>query len=205
MRAGYDLAAAVYDQRRQGHRKRARWSRIDAPQLAIARGAGRVLEIGCGTGRLLAQAKATTRVGIDLSTAMLTEADPSIWRVAADAHALPFADGAFDAILAGNGVFRYLDYPRAFAECARVLSPGGRLAVHQYAARTWSLRGRTQSSDLHLRDVKELTAPASRAGLCAESVKLLRAFQLWPYVLPVPTWLGGHFWSYATVVFRKPA
>ncbi|HET6612154.1 MAG TPA: class I SAM-dependent methyltransferase [Kofleriaceae bacterium] len=207
VREGYEVAAAGYDDRRQDRRHRARWARIDRPQLAIARGAERVLEIGCGTGRLLAQTRARYRVGIDLSTAMLRSANESIARVAADAHALPFADATFDAVLAGNAVFRYLDYPRAFAECARVLTGGGRLAVHQYAARTWRTFGRPRASTgdrLHLRHPDELCVPAAAAGLATESVILLRAFRLWPYVLPVPAWAAGApLWSYATVIFRK--
>src|SRR5690606_25417886 len=114
--------------------------------------------------------------------------------VRADAQALPFADGSFDAILAPRGLFRYLDYERAFQECARVLAPGGRLAVHQYAARTWSLRDLARTSirgptgapasgparasegparpaparhdgdTLHVHHLEELCAPARRAG-----------------------------------------
>ncbi len=44
-------------------------------------------------------------------------------------EALPFADGAFDAVIS-NGVFNLSpDKARAFAEAARVLRPGGRLAL----------------------------------------------------------------------------
>src|SRR5256885_17207919 len=39
-------------------------------------------------------------------------------------------------------LLRYLDYGRTFAECARVLRRGGRLAVHQYSRRTLILRPR---------------------------------------------------------------
>ncbi|MEM9491972.1 MAG: class I SAM-dependent methyltransferase, partial [Myxococcota bacterium] len=139
VRASYDRAAAGYDRRHAQARSAARFRRIEAPMRAIAR-AGRVLEIGCGTGRLLAQCSAAVRVGIDLSPGMLERAPVGLGRVCGDAHALPFADASFDAIIAGKGVFRYLDPAPAFRECARVLVAGGRLAVHQYAAKTWSPR-----------------------------------------------------------------
>jgi ArsR family transcriptional regulator len=47
----------------------------------------------------------------------------------ADVHALPFADGSFDAILLFH-TLTYAERPaRALAECARVLRPGGRLVL----------------------------------------------------------------------------
>src|SRR5690606_28633707 len=107
--------------------------------LAAVRGRARILELGVGTGRLLAdlaRAPGTrTAIGVDVSAAMLAEAARKRLAVArADAHHLPFADARFDAILAGGGVFRYLDTPAALAECARVLVPDGVLAIHQFAA-----------------------------------------------------------------------
>lgn len=141
IRTGYDRAAAGYDRAHAEPRTLARDRAIDRPQLAAAAGARRVLELGCGTGRLLGRCAAPLRIGIDLSPAMLAVAHGRGIAVAvADAHRLPLADAGFDAILAGKGVFRYLDPPAALAECARVLAPGGQLAVHQYSARTWGPR-----------------------------------------------------------------
>lgn len=213
VRAVYDAAAADYDRRHGDPRSERRFRIIDAPQRRATRDARRVLELGCGTGRLLAQVDAPVRIGLDLSPDMLRRArQRGLAVVLADAHALPFADGSFDAVLAGKGMFRYLDYERAFAECARVLAPGGRLGVHQYAARTWSVRdlapGRRAHApahaSLHLRHVAELHAPARRAGLQVAATHLWRSVRVPPYVLPVPVWLPGHFWSHCTVIFRKP-
>jgi SAM-dependent methyltransferase len=212
VRAAYDAAAADYDRRHGDARSERRGRIIDAPQHRAAEGARRVLELGCGTGRLLAKIHAPVRVGVDISPAMLARArQRGLAVVAADAEALPFADGSFDAILAPRGLFRYLDYERGFRECARVLAPGGRLAVHQYAARTWSLRdlGRGRVIDqvddgLHVRRLDELYAPAGRAGLRVASAHLWRAVRVPPYALPIPTWLPGRFWSHCTVVFARP-
>ncbi len=52
--------------------------------------------------------------------------------VVADALALPFADGAFDAITVAFGVRNFADRLVAFRECARVLRPGGRLWVLEF-------------------------------------------------------------------------
>lgn len=213
VRAAYDAAAPDYDRRHGDPRSERRFRIIDAPQRRAARGARRVLELGCGTGRLLARVGAPVRIGVDLSPAMLRVARRrGLAVVLADAHGLPFAAGSFDAILAGKGTFRYLDYERAFAECARVLAPGGRLGVHQYAARTWSLGdlapGRRvdapASEPLHLRHLGELLDPARRAGLRVETTHLWRSVRVPPYALPIPAWLPGRLWSHCTVIFRKP-
>jgi SAM-dependent methyltransferase len=47
----------------------------------------------------------------------------------ADAEHLPFADGAFDAVLSTFGVMFTPDQPRAAAEMARVCKPGGRIGL----------------------------------------------------------------------------
>lgn len=213
VRAAYDAAAADYDQRHGDARSEQRGRIIDAPQHRVAQGARRVLELGCGTGRLLARIHAPVRIGVDISPAMLARArQRGLAVVAGDAEALPFADRSFDAVLAPRGLFRYLDYERAFRECARVLAPGGRLAVHQYAARTWSVRDLASPRDrgpaddaLHVHRLDELYAPARRAGLNVASAQLWRAVRVPPYALPIPTWLPGRFWSHCTVVFVRPA
>ncbi|MGF6203085.1 class I SAM-dependent methyltransferase [Pseudomonas laurylsulfatiphila] len=47
----------------------------------------------------------------------------------ADAEALPFADGSFDAVLSTFGVMFTPDQPKAAAELARVCRPGGRIGL----------------------------------------------------------------------------
>lgn len=219
VRAVYDAAADDYDRRHGDARSERRFRIIDAPQHRAARGAGRVLELGCGTGRLLAGVDARVRIGIDISPGMLRHARARGLAVAlADAHALPFAGASFDTVLAAKGLFRYLDASRAFRECARVLAPGGRLVVHQYAARTWSLAtlarllGRARpappapaAARVHELDrPSELHHPARAAGLRVAATHLWRSVRVPPYALPIPTWLPGRFWSHCVVVFIKP-
>jgi ubiquinone/menaquinone biosynthesis C-methylase UbiE len=95
-----------------------------------------VLEIACGTGivtrRLRDRLSAEARlVATDLNPAMFALAqnkfDPKenvIWREA-DASALPFAGGFFDAVVCQFGVMFFPDKDAAMRETHRVLSPGG--------------------------------------------------------------------------------
>ena len=100
-----------------------------------ARRLARVLEVAAGTGvvtRALAAAlpESVAIVATDLNQAMLDQASvvgtrrPVEWRQA-DAMQLPFADGAFDAVVCQFGVMFFPDKPKAFAEARRVLRPGG--------------------------------------------------------------------------------
>jgi ubiquinone/menaquinone biosynthesis C-methylase UbiE len=74
--------------------------------------------------------EAVSVVATDLNQAMLDQAmavgtaRPVVWRQA-DAMALPFADGAFDAVVCQFGAMFFPDKPKAFAEARRVLRPGG--------------------------------------------------------------------------------
>lgn len=183
-----------------------RFDVIDGPQRRCARGVERALEVGCGTGRLLATLRGRVCVGIDVSDGLLRiAAARGLVVVRADGHRLPFAAGSFDAITAGNGVFRYLDYGPAFAECARVLRRGGRLAVHQYARWSLRLRRRRRAADnpLHVGDLVEVRRAAAAAGFREEDVYLWRSVRFWPYAVRIPQRVAWRFWDHVTFVFTR--
>ena len=103
-----------------------------AARLAPAR----VLELAAGTGavsHLMAQTlDAATIVATDLNPAMLETASsrgsqPNLTFQPADAQALPFADHAFDLVLAQFGAMFFPDKVGAYREARRVLAPGGTL------------------------------------------------------------------------------
>jgi SAM-dependent methyltransferase len=115
--------------------------------LAEARGAalaerlprqGRILEIGCGTGGLLVELVRRGRsiVGVDIAARWLvvarrrlTDHGLSTTLAAASAERLPWPDQQFDTVVA-DSVLEHLDNPaRALREWARVLRPGGTLAI----------------------------------------------------------------------------
>ena len=97
-----------------------------------------IVDIGCGTGRLTADLHARAGdagriVAADRSWTMVTEArrylPSAVAVVQADATALPFEGGAFDAVFS-TATFHWVpDHVTLFAEIHRVLRPGGRLVA----------------------------------------------------------------------------
>ena len=104
--------------------------------------ARRVLDLGCGTGFPLLElaerlGPGARVVGVDPWAAALrrARAKRAAWPVAnaglvcGDGATLPLRDGAFDLVVSNLGVNNFADAAAAFAECRRVLAPGGRLAL----------------------------------------------------------------------------
>lgn len=101
-------------------------------------GGQRVIDVGCGTGRLAAAlAERGARVwGVDPSEEMLRRArlvgGKGVGLRRGRAEELPFKDAWFDrAVL--RTVVHLLDRKRAFREVARVLVPGGRAVIASFA------------------------------------------------------------------------
>ncbi|HET9250869.1 MAG TPA: class I SAM-dependent methyltransferase [Candidatus Eisenbacteria bacterium] len=99
---------------------------------------GSVLEVACGTGRVTRLLRERLPAGVhitatDLNDAMLdyargrfTEAPALTWRQA-DAAALPFPDGSYDAVVCQFGYMFVPEKETAMREARRVLRPGGAL------------------------------------------------------------------------------
>lgn len=122
----YDAGMAV--QERFGL---AKWRR-----LLVGGVTGRVLEVGCGTGRNLPlYAPGADVVALDPSLEVLLAARkraPGVPLVAASAEALPFRDGAFDTVVSG---LVFCSVPRAgvgLAEVRRVLARDGVLRMLEH-------------------------------------------------------------------------
>jgi demethylmenaquinone methyltransferase/2-methoxy-6-polyprenyl-1,4-benzoquinol methylase len=118
-----------------------RWRRRVIKELALAPSA-RVLDVATGTGDLaveLAKAVPTGHViGLDPSAEMLKIAalkmikrglDARVSLVEGDAQALPQANCEIDAATIAFGIRNVPDRPRALRELARVVRPGGTIAV----------------------------------------------------------------------------
>jgi demethylmenaquinone methyltransferase / 2-methoxy-6-polyprenyl-1,4-benzoquinol methylase len=107
-----------------------RWRRRTVAELGAAPGA-RVLDLACGTGDLCRDLAALGchPVGVDFSAGMLAAARVDVPLVRGDGACLPVADAAFDGLTCGCARRNFVDLDAVFAECARVLCPGGRLAA----------------------------------------------------------------------------
>jgi SAM-dependent methyltransferase len=114
---------------------------LDAAQVG---GKTRVLDVATGPGYAAAAsaARGATAVGVDVAGEMVALArrlHPRLEFVQASAERLPFADGSFDAVV-GNFLILHLGRPEhAAAEMARVLAPGGKVALS-----TWDVPERTR-------------------------------------------------------------
>ncbi len=95
--------------------------------------AHRVLELGCGVGRLLPaiaeRAPDAAVIGCDLVEDMVRRAPPSFMRAVADGTQLPFADASFDAVVSAFCVFHFPDPPAALPGVARTIAAGGAIAI----------------------------------------------------------------------------
>ncbi|HLJ64489.1 MAG TPA: metalloregulator ArsR/SmtB family transcription factor [Stellaceae bacterium] len=134
-----------------------------------------LLDIGTGTGRMLEvlASRVETAVGVDLSREMLAVARVNLERAKlrncsirqGDMYQLPVAGAAVDAVIF-HQVLHYAENPLgAIAEAARVLRPGGRLVIVDFAPHTIEfLRDEHAHRRLGFADA-EITGWASECGL----------------------------------------
>ncbi len=143
-------AAAAYFRRNAARWREVRSLYVDEREvervlarLLPARGIRDLLDVGTGTGRMLELfgPRVSRAQGIDLSREMLAVARSNLERAGlencvvrqADMFQLPFPGASFDAVTI-HQVLHYVDHPGpAIAEAARVLRPGGRVLVADFA------------------------------------------------------------------------
>jgi len=112
--------------------------------LAAVAGAERVLDVGCGSGRLTVAlaAAGSTVTGIDTNAAQLEEARSRSEKAGVPLtllesdfnEPLPFADAAFDAVTSRLALMAAQDVVATLAELCRKLAPAGRLVTVLWSA-----------------------------------------------------------------------
>lgn len=132
----FDAIAPRYDlvNRLMTFRLDVRWRRRTVARLALEPGA-KIVDLACGTGDLCRDlVKAGHRpIGLDMSYGMLAAARTSAPLVNGDALAMPFATGSVDGLTCGFALRNFRELGPMLAETARILRPGGRVALLEVA------------------------------------------------------------------------
>ena len=107
-----------------------RWRNRTIKDLALPTGSV-IADLACGTGdfcRTL-QSRGHSPIGFDLAFGMLAHARTEAPLVHGDALQLPLADGTVDGVTCGFALRNFVELDPFFAELARVIRPGGRIAL----------------------------------------------------------------------------
>ena len=176
-RGYFDAEASHYETHR-------RWRRVKRQQsLTLAalelQTDDLLLDIGCGTGAAIREAAAlvSRAVGLDLAPGMIEEARrlaaglPNVEFEIGDSEDLPFADGEFTAVLCSTSLHHYPHPGEAVCEMARVLAPGGRVAIGDANRDRLLIKAldrisrRLQRSHVRILNSAELSGYLAEAGL----------------------------------------
>ncbi|MBS4730679.1 methyltransferase domain-containing protein [Mycobacterium sp. SM1] len=154
----------------------------------------RIVDVGCGTGRLgaLLAAQNADVIGIDVDAAMLAVAAPRLAGrlVRADAMALPLRDASVDAAVTVATLEFTTDPARALAEMARITRPGGRLvAAMLNPASLWGWTGRVRERSPY-RAGRFLSRDALLALGRRHGAAHVRGVLYAAEPLPLPGWCG---------------
>ena len=127
---GFGSAAEVYERARPGYPATACDYLVDA--LGVPSD-GTLLDLAAGTGKLTRElvARGVRCVAVEPVSRMrriMTEQLPEVWSFNGTAENIPLDSGSIDAVTVAQA-FHWFDQDAAIAEIARVLKPGGRLAV----------------------------------------------------------------------------
>lgn len=157
------------------------WRRAVVRAVGARRGE-RVLDIAAGTGT---SSEPFADAGVDVvpadfSLGMLRQGNrrrPDLAFTAADALALPFADGSFDVVTMSFGLRNVADTGAALEEFHRVTTPGGRLVICEFSTPTFG-PFRTAYQEYLMR---ALPSVARRVSSNPDSyVYLAESIQAWP-------------------------
>jgi len=132
VREMFDTIAPRYDlvNRIMTFRLDVRWRRTAVRRLALPAGST-VIDLAAGTGDLCIDLRRAGHhpLAFDLSYGMLAADRSGSPRAQADILRLPLPDGSVDGATCGFALRNLLDLPTFFGELARVIRPGGRVAL----------------------------------------------------------------------------
>jgi malonyl-CoA O-methyltransferase len=184
VRRAFSRGAAEYDAHAVVQRRAMdRLLELALPAVPVPR---RVLDVGAGTGTLLARIAAifpgALLAGVDLAAGMARTAQRRSAHAhfsVGDAEGLPFSTGAFDLVLSSSTLQWLPRLEPALAEARRVLSPGGVVAIALFGGATlhelhgaWreALPGGAPDRCHHFHGERDVAAALGGAGLAADTL-----------------------------------
>jgi SAM-dependent methyltransferase len=151
--------------------------------LRLARLAGvapgaRVIDVACGSGAtalLLARELRCVTVGVDLGARAIEQARHAtrpgerVHFLLGDAEALPTPDASFDVALSECSLCTFADKPRAIAEMARVVRPGGTIAIADVTADLDALPAQLRSAAARVACIADARSAGEYAALLRDA------------------------------------
>jgi arsenite methyltransferase len=147
-------------------------------RLAGAAPGARVIDVACGNGAtalLLAREQGCVTVGVDLGARAIERARSAtrpgecVRFLQGDAEALPLPDASFDIALSECSLCTFPDKPRAIAEMARVVRPGGTIAIADVTADTDALPAPLRSAAARIACVADARGAGEYAALLRDA------------------------------------
>ncbi len=144
--SGFNLHIGYFDDEKPDTDPKERHTEVMIEAAELGAGS-RLLDVGCGFGRPAVAAAKTTGaqvLGINVSAEQVRQGQKLAEEAGvselvsfeqADGMALPYPDGSFDAVWASEAIMYMSDRPKALREIERVLVPGGRFVLSDYAER----------------------------------------------------------------------
>lgn len=177
---------------------------------------GLLVDVGTGTGRMLELFADRYRqgLGFDLSTAMLAYARPKLDRAGithaqvrqGDIYDLPLADGSADAVVMHQILHFLSDPARAIIEAARLLAPGGKLLIVDFAPHEQEFLRETQRHERLGFETATVSQWLTDTGLSVtETRALMSETKIDAAPLTVSLWLAARQNATATQKIKTPA
>lgn len=136
VQALFDVIAPRYDlvNRIMTFRMDVGWRKRTVASIGLPPGST-VLDLACGTGDLACDLsdRGLIPIGVDLSFGMLSAAPQPFARVQADGSQLPIGAASVDGATCGFALRNFTDLTATLSELARVIRPGGRIALLEVA------------------------------------------------------------------------
>lgn len=186
----YNRLANRYDRRWQTYVEKSTGQTLT--RIPLKDGA-MVLDIGCGTGMLLAELQAGAvplhLYGVDISSGMLEQARLRLGREVNLTHGcsekLPFADAIFDCVTTVSSFHYWQDPERGLSEIHRVLMPNGALVITDWSRdfatcrlyQTWSRIG--GKANFTIFSSHELARLLTQVGFTVETTERFKINFFW--------------------------